>query len=77
MMKPIVFSLFVFILFYQCFWVIVAKDCGGKAIAYTITVGQSGQFKTVQAAIDSIKSNNAQWVKIHIQQGKYTYVKFS
>ncbi|KAI9081070.1 hypothetical protein K1719_037050 [Acacia pycnantha] len=50
-----------------------ASDCGGRQIAYTITVGGSySQFKTVQAAIDSISTNNARWVKIHIYPGKYT-----
>ncbi|XP_054813214.1 putative pectinesterase 52 [Prosopis cineraria] len=50
----------------------MASDCSGKEIAYTITVGQSnGQFKTVQAAIDSINTNNDRWVKIHIYPGKY------
>ncbi|XP_027368594.1 probable pectinesterase 66 [Abrus precatorius] len=50
-----------------------AADCGGKIIVYNITVAQHGKgdFKTVQAAIDSIRSNNNQWVKIHIKPGLY------
>ncbi|TKY57342.1 pectinesterase 55 [Spatholobus suberectus] len=48
-------------------------DCGGKNIAYTMTVGGYGKgtFRTIQAAIDSIKNNNDRWVKIHIKAGLY------
>ncbi|KAJ1392500.1 Pectinesterase, catalytic [Sesbania bispinosa] len=48
-------------------------DCGGKQVAKTITVDQHGKgdFKTIQAAIDSIKSQNDQWIKIHINSGTY------
>ncbi|TKY57344.1 putative pectinesterase 52 [Spatholobus suberectus] len=48
-------------------------DCGGKNIAYTITVGRYGKvtFRTIQAAIDSIRSNNGRWVRIHIKAGLY------
>ncbi|XP_054824774.1 putative pectinesterase 52 [Prosopis cineraria] len=68
----IVMPLFVFLMIFQCYFSVgIAEDCGGKEIAYSITVGQSGKFKTVQAAVDSISRNNARWVKIHIHQGKY------
>ncbi|KAK7371980.1 hypothetical protein VNO80_05347 [Phaseolus coccineus] len=50
-----------------------AMDCMGNRIVHTIVVDQQGKgdFRTVQAAIDSIKENNDQWVKIHINPGKY------
>ncbi|KAJ1375277.1 Pectinesterase, catalytic, partial [Sesbania bispinosa] len=48
-------------------------DCGGKQVAKTITVDQhgKGEFKTIQASVDSIKSQNDQWIKIHINSGTY------
>ncbi|OIW02890.1 hypothetical protein TanjilG_29666 [Lupinus angustifolius] len=48
-------------------------ECGGMEIANEITVDQNGQgeFTTVQAAIDSVQTNNDQWVKIHINAGTY------
>ncbi|RDX69412.1 putative pectinesterase 29, partial [Mucuna pruriens] len=62
------------ILFISCHFCLgKAIDCGGKDIADTITVGQSGNvtFTTIQAAINYVKSNNDQWVKIHINAGEY------
>ncbi|XP_020224760.2 probable pectinesterase 66 [Cajanus cajan] len=69
---PMTFILILFISYFFCLG--IAADCGGKNVAYTITVGRNGKvtFKTIQAAIDSIKSNNDQWVKIHIKAGFYT-----
>ncbi|XP_061342208.1 putative pectinesterase 10 [Gastrolobium bilobum] len=48
-------------------------DCGGREITNTILVDRygKGEFKTVQAAIDSIKDNNDRWVKVHINAGIY------
>eukprot|EP00256_Glycine_max_P055091 XP_014622111.1 putative pectinesterase 52 [Glycine max] len=48
-------------------------DCGGKDISATITVGRQGNFTfgSIQAAIDSIKTNNDRWIKIHIEAGLY------
>ncbi|OIW08077.1 hypothetical protein TanjilG_21057 [Lupinus angustifolius] len=66
-------SLFLFISF--SFRLSETTDCGGNSIASTITVNQcgcEGGFKSIQQAIDSIKSNNDQWVKIHIDAGTYT-----
>ncbi|KHN23905.1 Putative pectinesterase 52, partial [Glycine soja] len=39
----------------------------------TITVGRQGNFTfgSIQAAIDSIKTNNDRWIKIHIEAGLY------
>ncbi|WVY90068.1 hypothetical protein V8G54_035582 [Vigna mungo] len=50
-----------------------AKDCGGNNVAQTIIVGKDrhSAFSTIQAAIDSVRSNNDQWVKIHIKAGFY------
>jgi len=65
---------FLLILFISCFfWLGKATDCGGKNIAQTIIVGKVGKaaFRTVQEAINSVKSNNDQWVKIHIKAGLY------
>nr|AAO53311.1 pectin methylesterase [Lupinus angustifolius]AAO72322.1 putative pectin methylesterase [Lupinus angustifolius] len=48
-------------------------DCSGNGITKTIIVDQSGKgnFKLIQDAIDSIKENNDQWVKVHIKAGTY------
>nr|POF00275.1 putative pectinesterase 10 [Quercus suber] len=52
-----------------------AVDCKNENIMRsTITVGKSGPtgvFQTIQAAIDSIPSNNDQWIKVHISPGIY------
>lgn len=52
-----------------------AVDCKNEnIIRSTITVGKSGPagvFQTIQAAIDSIPSNNDQWIKVHISPGIY------
>ncbi|XP_052736634.1 putative pectinesterase 10 [Vigna angularis] len=62
------------ILFISCFFCVgKAKDCGGNIVTKTIIVGKDGHaaFSTIQAAIDSVRSNNDQWVKIHIKAGLY------
>ncbi|OIW07086.1 hypothetical protein TanjilG_02720 [Lupinus angustifolius] len=53
---------------------IVAQDCGNNGITKTIVVDKSGKadFTTIQEAIDSIKENNNQWVKVRINAGTYT-----
>ncbi|KAF8387652.1 hypothetical protein HHK36_026306 [Tetracentron sinense] len=52
-----------------------ALDCsaGTSKVAYTIIVDQSGHgnFTTVQGAIDSVPSHNAQWIQIQINPGIY------
>ncbi|CAJ1971447.1 unnamed protein product [Sphenostylis stenocarpa] len=51
-----------------------AIDCGGKSISNTLIVDPHGKdkaFTTIQDAINSVKSNNDQWVKIHIKAGSY------
>ena len=44
-----------------------------QTLSGTITVGTSGheQFKSIQAAIDSIPANNNKWIKITISPGVY------
>ena len=73
--RPIIFPLILFIIT-SSFWLSRATDdCGGNHIAITITVNQQGgneTFTTIQAAIDSIKPQNDQWVKIRIHAGTYT-----
>ncbi|MED6160986.1 hypothetical protein PIB30_056387 [Stylosanthes scabra] len=70
-------SLFLFITTIS-FWIYGAKginNCGGNNIVNTIVVNQqggNGVFTKVQDAIDSIQSNNDQWVKIYINPGIYT-----
>uniref|UniRef100_A0A7N0VMZ2 Pectinesterase n=1 Tax=Kalanchoe fedtschenkoi TaxID=63787 RepID=A0A7N0VMZ2_KALFE len=46
-------------------------DC--KPIARTIIVDQSGggDYKTIQAALDTIPDYNDQWTKVHIRPGTY------
>ena len=41
--------------------------------ASTITVGTSGheQFKSIQAAIDYVPTNNNKWIKITVSPGVY------
>ncbi|CAK7350724.1 unnamed protein product [Dovyalis caffra] len=56
----------------------IAIDCergsGRSKVAQTIVVDQSGKgdFKTIQAAIDSIPQNNKRWIKVQINPGIYT-----
>ncbi|XP_014502915.1 putative pectinesterase 10 [Vigna radiata var. radiata] len=62
------------ILFISCFFGLCkAIDCGGNKVTQTLIVGKYGHdaFRTIQAAIDSVRSNNDQWVKIHIKAGLY------
>ena len=50
------------------------RSVGGKKLAWrTVVVDQSGHgnFSTIQAAIDSVPSNNMFWVSIHINPGIY------
>ncbi|PIA46379.1 hypothetical protein AQUCO_01500128v1, partial [Aquilegia coerulea] len=37
----------------------------------TITVGSGGTYGTIQAAIDSVPSNNNNWIRIHVKRGIY------
>ncbi|XP_020237799.1 putative pectinesterase 10 [Cajanus cajan] len=69
--RSMTFLLILFISYFFC--LSKATDCGGKDVSNTITVGQDGKvtFRTIQAAIDSVKSNNDRWVKIHIKAGTY------
>jgi pectinesterase len=56
-----------------CFSLGRAIDCGGNHVANTIVVDQQGKgaFNMIQPAIDSIKNNNDQWIKIQINPGRY------
>ncbi|RDX89711.1 putative pectinesterase 10, partial [Mucuna pruriens] len=44
-------------------WIVVARK---------FHVPSKSDFKTIQAAIDSVATDNNQWVKIHINAGTYT-----
>ncbi|CAJ1971445.1 unnamed protein product [Sphenostylis stenocarpa] len=67
---------FLLILVSSCFFCLSkAIDCGGKSISDTIIVDPHGKdeaFTTIQDAINSVKSQNDQWIKIHIKAGSYT-----
>lgn len=65
--------MFLLVFFMSCFSVGRAIDCGGNQVANTIIVDQGGKgaFKTVQAAIDSVKNPNDRWVLIKISPGVY------
>lgn len=65
--------MFLIVLFMSCFSHGRPIDCGGNKVANTIIVDQGGKgaFKTVQAAIDSVKNPNDQWVLIKINPGVY------
>ncbi|CAI8586925.1 unnamed protein product [Vicia faba] len=65
--------MFLLVLFMSYFFLGRAIDCGGNQVANTIIVDQGGKgaFKTVQAAIDSVKNPNDQWVLIKINPGVY------
>lgn len=41
---------------------------------YVDQPGQNGNFSTIQSAIDSVTSNNPNWVVIHIKEGTYRYI---
>lgn len=66
-------KMFHLILLISCFYLGRALDCGGNQISNTIVVDQQGKgsFVTVQAAIDSIKNQNENWVMIKINPGIY------
>lgn len=70
MAPPMMFHL---VLYISYFYFGVAIDCGGNQVANTIIVDQQGKgaFQTIQAAIDSIKSQNNQWIMININPGIY------
>ncbi|PKI32028.1 hypothetical protein CRG98_047591 [Punica granatum] len=66
-------------LFLLSIGVSAAADCAGSSgsssvkIAWNIVVDRNGggDFKTVQDAIDSVPSNNSQWIRISINPGTY------
>lgn len=68
--RMMIFSL---VLFISCFYFGRAIDCGGNQVTNTIIVDQNnkGAFVTIQAAIDSIKSQNKYWIMIKINPGIY------
>ncbi|XP_057417989.1 putative pectinesterase 10 [Lotus japonicus] len=71
--QPMISPLILLVICY--FYLGAAIDCGGNHISKTITIdksGSGGAFGSIQAGINSIESNNAQWVKIHINSGVYT-----
>ncbi|KAG5081698.1 hypothetical protein JHK86_005763 [Glycine max] len=72
LLRPVLFPLLLFL--FCSSWVEGAMDCWGNKIQHTIVVDQhgKGEFRTVQAAFDSIKENNDRWVKVHINAGTYT-----
>lgn len=56
------------------------KRVGVKKLAWkTVVVDQNGHgnFSTIQAAIDSVPSNNRFWISIHVNPGVYRYLLFS
>ncbi|XP_019163039.1 PREDICTED: probable pectinesterase 55 isoform X2 [Ipomoea nil] len=55
------------------FFLVLGWVSGGRAQYLTIHVDQSGSsdFKTIQSAIDSVPSNNSQWVCISIKPAIY------
>ncbi|KAI3417317.1 Pectinesterase [Psidium guajava] len=50
-----------------------AVECGNDGLTHAITVDQrgSGQFTSVQAAINSVPSGNDKWFSIRIKPGTY------
>lgn len=40
-----------------------------------VDINGKGDFKSVQAAIDSVPEKNSHWVIIHIRKGVYRYIK--
>ena len=48
-------------------------DRAAASYSQTIFVDQSGRgnFKNIQAAIDSVPSNNQNWVRIYVEPGVY------
>ncbi|XP_077212785.1 putative pectinesterase 66 [Tasmannia lanceolata] len=66
----------------SCFILLLSTLCcfgcwkhveGGVAVAKTIVVDLNGRgnFKSIQAAIDSIPANNSQWIRIKVNSGIY------
>src|SRR5829696_7416830 len=50
---------------------VLACDSARAAESITVAADGSGQFKTVQAAIDSIPANNTAPTTLHIKPGTY------
>ncbi|KAL7205404.1 hypothetical protein ACSBR2_018366 [Camellia fascicularis] len=68
----------VFLLVSTCFGLSRAIECrvnvkNPSKYQYTITVDQTGKgnFATIQKAVDSVPSNNDQWLRIHVHPGIY------
>ncbi|KAJ4957390.1 hypothetical protein NE237_024501 [Protea cynaroides] len=71
LIPPFIFTL---TLIFTLFGTGKAVDCIPKVIAYTITVGKPGygKFDRIQAAIDSIPSQNNRWIRIAVSPGLYS-----
>ncbi|VVB15215.1 unnamed protein product [Arabis nemorensis] len=66
--------IFIALLLSCCIGSLTATDttCGNKVVS-TIVVDQTGfgNFRTVQAAIDSVGEENSLWIKIRVKRGVY------
>ncbi|KAL8160038.1 hypothetical protein V2J09_001575 [Rumex salicifolius] len=72
----IVFSIIILYcnLAFSCFAVGSESKCIGSKIAKEIKVSKfkgKGQFNRIQDAIDSIPSNNRQWIRVSVHRGTY------
>lgn len=50
---------------------------GSLQVVETITVdktGNYGNFKTIQAAVNSVPDWNYKWIRIHVHQGVYMFI---
>ncbi|KAF9605480.1 hypothetical protein IFM89_017499 [Coptis chinensis] len=51
-------------------WVVPTKQLD-QTVIKTITVGSNGDYSTIQSAIDSVPSNNDNWIRVYVKGGDY------
>ncbi|KAF9623093.1 hypothetical protein IFM89_036537 [Coptis chinensis] len=51
-------------------WVVPTKQLD-QTVIKTITVGSNGDYSTIQSAIDSVSSNNDNWIRVYVKGGDY------
>ncbi|KAK7329570.1 hypothetical protein VNO77_23740 [Canavalia gladiata] len=81
----VIFTLAILIFFVMCYMPYFALGFDGKTVANSpllteklginrtikVCINGNGEFKSIQAAVDSIAEGNSNWVIIHVRKGTY------